>query len=64
MIKKEVIKPDGSVYMKAWLDSERGQVRFKFTNSGYTVTMDPKVAADLEQFFKEVKFYNFCKGKK
>lgn len=64
MIKKDVIKSDGSIYMEAWLDNQKGypRVKFKFANSGYTVEMDPKVASDLEQFFKEVKFYNFCKG--
>ena len=66
MIRKDVVKSDGSTYMEAWLDTEKTphRVKFKFHHSGYTVAMDPKVAADLEAFFREVKFYNFCKGKK
>lgn len=64
MIKKKVIRPDGETYMEAWLDTERSypRVKFRFEHSGYTVEMDTKVAADLEAFFREVKFYNFCKG--
>jgi len=64
VIKKDVVKPDGSVYMQAWLDNQSRQVKFKFTHTGLTVAMDQKVAADLEDFFREVKFYNFCKGTK
>ena len=64
MIKKEVVRPNGEIYMEAWLDTEPTppRVRFRFESSGYTVAMDPKVAPYLEEFFREVKFYNFCKA--
>lgn len=64
MIEKKIVQPSGKLYATAWLDNQSGNIKIKLAKSGYTVSMDKRVAADLAQFFTEVNFYNFCENKK
>ena len=54
---REIVKPNGEVYAKVWVDSDKLQIQLMQTAPQPTIIMDAKVIPQLRQILTEADFF-------